>query len=77
MTDSLPCQTHPDLFFAERPAFLDQARALCASCPVVDLCLAGATERAEPHGVWGGQIFVDGAVVASKRGRGRPRKTAA
>jgi WhiB family redox-sensing transcriptional regulator len=73
---SLPCQREPELFFAESPRVLDQAKALCAGCPVRDICLAGALDRHEPHGVWGGQIFVDGVVVATKRGRGRPRKVA-
>ncbi|OZB46955.1 MAG: transcription factor WhiB, partial [Cellulomonas sp. 14-74-6] len=31
---------------------------------------------AEPWGVWGGEVFVAGQVVAVKRGRGRPRKEA-
>jgi len=69
----LPCQQDPDLFFAEHPAQLQQAKALCAQCPVRDLCLAGALERHEPYGVWGGEIVVRGQIVASKRGRGRPR----
>jgi WhiB family redox-sensing transcriptional regulator len=72
----LACQLHPDLFFAEKPEPLAAAQALCATCPVRALCLAGALERREPHGVWGGQILLDGAVVAAKRGRGRPRKAA-
>ena len=70
----LPCQPRPELFFAAAPEVLEQAKVLCLDCPVRDLCLAGALERREPHGVWGGQIFVDGVVVTHKRGRGRPRK---
>ncbi|CAM5326708.1 WhiB family transcriptional regulator [Streptomyces tanashiensis] len=31
-------------------------------------------ERREPWGVWGGELFVQGVVVARKRPRGRPRK---
>jgi WhiB family redox-sensing transcriptional regulator len=31
-------------------------------------------DRAEPWGVWGGEIFERGAVVPRKRPRGRPRK---
>ena len=50
------------------------AKGHCQSCPVRELCLAGALERREPWGVWGGQVFVHGDVVARKRGRGRPRK---
>jgi WhiB family redox-sensing transcriptional regulator len=73
MTD-VPCHGHGDLFFAERPEVLARAQELCVACPVRDLCLAGALERHEEWGVWGGQILVHGKVVASKRGRGRPRK---
>ena len=71
----LPCQVNdPDLWFAERPADLERAKQLCATCPVLDACLAGALERREPIGVWGGQIFDEGVIVSFKRGRGRPRK---
>jgi WhiB family redox-sensing transcriptional regulator len=73
----LPCQTHADKFFADAPAVLAEAKSLCAPCPVRDLCLAGALERHEPHGVWGGQIFIGGVVVPAKPPRGRPRKHAA
>ena len=73
----LPCQTHADLFFADAQAQLAIARDLCGPCPVRDLCLAGALERHEPHGVWGGQIFLNGVVVERKPPRGRPRKHAA
>ena len=72
---NLPCREEPDLFFAESPRLLEQAQGLCAGCAVAELCLAGALERREPHGVWGGRILVGGVVVEHKRGRGRPRKT--
>lgn len=71
----IPCRTHdPELWFAEHSAQVEQAKALCRTCPVRDACLAGALEREEPWGVWGGEVFVGGRVVATKRGRGRPRK---
>lgn len=73
----LPCQIRPELFFADAPAVLAEAKSLCGGCPVRDLCLTGAIERREPHGVWGGQIFVAGEIVEHKRPRGRPRKDAA
>ncbi len=44
-----------------------------ASRSFVAECLAGALERREPWGVWGGELFVSGVVVARKRPRGRPR----
>ncbi|MFF3065560.1 MULTISPECIES: WhiB family transcriptional regulator [unclassified Oerskovia] len=71
----LPCRTNdPELWFAEQSTQVEQAKALCQACPLVAGCLAGAIERQEPWGVWGGEVFVDGAVVARKRGRGRPSK---
>ena len=71
----LPCRTFdPDLWFADSPAELELAKSLCVECPLRAECLAGAIERAEPWGVWGGEIFERGAVVPRKRPRGRPRK---
>jgi WhiB family redox-sensing transcriptional regulator len=70
----LPCQVWSQLFFAERETDVDRAKALCADCPIRTDCLVGAIERREPWGVWGGEVFVDGVIVAHKRGRGRPRK---
>ncbi|MBA8795628.1 hypothetical protein FHX74_003264 [Friedmanniella endophytica] len=71
----LPChRVDPELFFAESPADVEYAKALCLDCPIQQACLAGALERQEPWGVWGGQLFVQGVVVPRKRPRGRPRK---
>ncbi|WP_116051703.1 WhiB family transcriptional regulator [Amycolatopsis palatopharyngis] len=73
----LPCRSgDADLWFAESPAELERAKGFCADCPVRAACLAGALARREPWGVWGGEIFERGAVVARKRPRGRPRKNA-
>ncbi|HWK91532.1 MAG TPA: WhiB family transcriptional regulator [Luteimicrobium sp.] len=75
LAEILPCRTNDaELWFAERQADVERAKALCHDCPLIEGCLAGAVERREPWGVWGGQVFVDGVVVATKRGRGRPRK---
>lgn len=72
---ALPCQESPsDLWFAELPAEVEEAKALCLGCPIREACLAGALQRHEPWGVWGGQLLLQGAVVARKRPRGRPRK---
>lgn len=74
----LPCRARDaDLWFAERPAEVELARSLCGPCPLRADCLAGALARAEPWGVWGGQLLVRGAVVGTKRGRGRPRRSPA
>ena len=50
------------------------AKSLCQDCPVRVECLAGALERREPWGVWGGELFLQGTVIPRKRPRGRPRK---
>lgn len=75
---ALPCrQADPDLWFADTPGELEQAKSLCGACPVRLDCLAAALDRKEPWGVWGGEIFEQGVVIAVKRPRGRPRKVAA
>lgn len=78
ISDRAACTEHdPDLFFADTPEGVEQAKLVCRACPVRELCLAAAKRRAEPHGVWGGELFVGGVVVPRKRPRGRPRKTPA
>jgi WhiB family transcriptional regulator, redox-sensing transcriptional regulator len=72
---ALPCVSDPDLFFAESPQDVETAKAMCRGCAVRIACLAGALERQEPWGVWGGELFLRGTVVPRKRPRGRPRKT--
>ncbi|MFF7210029.1 WhiB family transcriptional regulator [Streptomyces sp. NPDC008238] len=73
----VPCRTYdPEVFFAESPADVEYAKSLCQTCPVREACLAGAKDRREPWGVWGGELFVQGVVVPRKRPRGRPRKNA-
>lgn len=73
--ERLPCRREdPELFFAESPTDVELAKALCTTCPVVAECLAGALERKEPWGVWGGQLILAGVVIPRKRPRGRPRK---
>ena len=76
--EQLPCRvSDPELWFAESPQDVEFAKALCADCPVRDLCLSGARQRREPWGVWGGELFLQGVVIPRKRPRGRPHKDAA
>ena len=73
LDDPLPCRReNPHLWFSDLPADLELAKAFCAPCPMRHVCLAGAVERREPHGVWGGEIFTRGAIIPEKRPRGRP-----
>jgi WhiB family redox-sensing transcriptional regulator len=72
----LPChRENPQLWFSDLPADLQLAQAYCRRCPMRCVCLAGAVERHEPHGVWGGEIFARGAIITVKRPRGRPPKS--
>ena len=72
----VPCRGNdPELWFAESPADVEFAKSLCQACPAAAGCLAGALERREPWGVWGGELFIAGVVVPRKRPRGRPRKS--
>jgi WhiB family redox-sensing transcriptional regulator len=74
---TIPCsEQSPDLWFSELPSQLEIAKRICRPCPVRASCLAGALARGEPWGVWGGEIFLNGEVIAVKRGRGRPPKHA-
>lgn len=63
---------YTSLFFSEEPIDIARAKAICVRCVARLHCLAAAIERAEPCGVWGGEIFVEGAAVQEKRRRGRP-----
>lgn len=62
------------LFFSEEPAEIAEAKLICQGCPLAEPCLRGAIERAEPWGVWGGQLLDRGRVLHAKRRRGRPSK---
>ena len=62
------------LFFSEELQDIAAAKAVCSTCAVREPCLQGAIARREPWGVWGGQLFFNGKILAFKRKRGRPPK---
>ena len=62
------------LFFSDVPLDIARAKAICGKCQLATTCLAGAIDRAEPWGVWGGELVENGRVVEHKRPRGRPPK---
>lgn len=64
------------LFFSEDLSEIARAKAICANCPVREPCLDVAVERRESWGVWGGELLMNGKVLAAKRRRGRPPKVA-
>jgi WhiB family redox-sensing transcriptional regulator len=63
-----------DLFFSEQIDDIARAKTVCATCSLIVPCLDGAIARREPWGVWGGQLFANGKILAQKRKRGRPPK---
>lgn len=77
--DLAACRAEPGasaVFFSEELADIVEAKRICAGCPVIAPCLEGAIARAEPCGVWGGQLFSNGRILTQKRRRGRPPKVA-
>lgn len=44
------CRGSEDLFFEDQ----DAAKAICATCPVMDICRQWALESRQAFGVWGG-----------------------
>jgi WhiB family redox-sensing transcriptional regulator len=74
---TLPCHSaDPELFFSEDAPVIAQAKVLCGGCPMKAKCLEGALSRAEPCGVWGGELFDEGQIIQAKRLPGRPAKVA-
>lgn len=69
--------TLTELFFSDQIPDIIRAKQICSDCSVIDSCLQGAIDRREPWGVWGGQLFLNGKILAQKRRRGRPPKNPA
>jgi hypothetical protein len=68
------CSTHPDpdLWFAETPAGIAAATALCGLCPVRSECLTSALTCGDAMGVWGGTTPPQRRRLAAERGLRRP-----
>jgi len=60
------------LFFSDDLVDIARAKAICSRCALSTSCLQGALDRAEPWGVWGGELLENGVIVVNKRPRGRP-----
>ena len=49
------CRLHPEIdFFPARGHSTAEAKAICAGCPVRDICLEVALNNGEKFGIWGG-----------------------
>ena len=46
-----------------RQARIEQAKAICRTCPVITQCLAHALRVQEPYGIWGGRSEDERAAI--------------
>lgn len=51
--DALCATTAPDLFHPDKGSDGEQAKAICAACPVKIECLEHALRNREYQGIWG------------------------
>ncbi|MGI8696227.1 MAG: WhiB family transcriptional regulator [Mycobacteriales bacterium] len=68
----------PELFFPignTGPALsqIDEAKAVCARCPVTEECLSWALESGQDAGVWGGMSEDERRALKRRRARARAR----
>ncbi|MER6917085.1 WhiB family transcriptional regulator [Streptomyces sp. NPDC000594] len=72
----------PELFFpigTTGPALLqiDEAKAVCRRCPVMEQCLQWALEADQEHGVWGGLSESERRRMRRRAARNRSRAASA
>ncbi|MFG2307274.1 WhiB family transcriptional regulator [Streptomyces sp. NPDC048566] len=78
--DAAACRTEdPELFFPLGDDGLsrrqiDQARAVCHRCPVLNACASWAVVNAEYDGVWGGMTAAERRVLRLRRLADGPRR---
>jgi hypothetical protein len=77
MTDwgQAQCIGQTDLFFDERPAFENQAKAVCSVCPIKHDCLIESYRMGETYGIWGGQDYEERRMTAVLLGYKPPSRT--
>ena len=54
----------------------NRAKAICNSCPVIELCREHALRSAEPYGVWGGMSEDERRTLKRRRNRNNSRRRA-
>ena len=68
----------PAVFYPPTDEDADEAKAICAACPVQEPCLEHAIEMREKNGVWGGATERERLRIIRRRRRlrsGPPRDT--
>ena len=66
--DKAKCIGQTELFFDERPVYVESAKQICQGCPIKQDCLTWALEHRESYGVWGGQTYDELRITASLLG---------
>ena len=75
--DQAACIGHEDLFYStedelkgQRRRKEDQAKTVCATCPVLTTCREFAMQTNELYGVWGGLTEIDRHNLAGRHRTG-------
>lgn len=68
-TDHALCKGKTELFFAHKGDWksAQQARKICAECPVASRCLQEAVMNDERYGVWGGVGYTERRKMNQKK----------
>ncbi|KMS74212.1 WhiB family transcriptional regulator [Streptomyces viridochromogenes] len=80
--DAVCSKEDPELFFPignTGPALLqiEEAKAVCRRCPVMDQCLQWALESGQDSGVWGGLSEDERRAMKRRAARNRARQASA
>lgn len=62
---------HREPYEGEMPT-AEEAAAMCAGCPIMQLCFDYALSTGQSHGVWGGRRFYNGKLLDSVDFSGNP-----
>lgn len=76
VTDAVCAQVDPELFFPELGQNCQDAKRLCASCPVQPECLAYALANRELYGIWGGTSTKERVVLRRQLRHNQERRAA-
>lgn len=76
--DSAACRgLDPTIFHPTTEEETETAKAVCAQCPVIALCLEHAIEHREKNGVWGGVTEQERVRIIRRRRRLRSQEVSA
>jgi WhiB family redox-sensing transcriptional regulator len=67
MADAICAQTDPDAFFPEKGGSTAEAKRVCFSCPVSEVCLEWALVKGERFGIYGGKSERERRAITKQR----------